>query len=128
MYWKKEKEPPTEVKFLPDMSRAILRQDGAPAHHDRKTQDWCPESFPGFWEKGTWSGKSSGPVPDRKSLGDRQRRAQQAVAGQLGELGACPIPERTNAMAECKHGSLEGVGGLKTSEAYHSKADALVIS
>ena len=26
------------------------------------------------------------------------------------------------------HGSLEGVGGLKTSEAYHSKADALVIS
>ena len=27
-----------------------------------------------------------------------------------------------------EHGSLEGVGGLKTSEAYHSKADALVIS
>ena len=26
------------------------------------------------------------------------------------------------------HGSLEGVGGLKTSEAYHSKADALVIT
>ena len=26
-----------------------------------------------------------------------------------------------------RHGSLEGVGGLKTSEAYHSKADALVI-
>ena len=26
-----------------------------------------------------------------------------------------------------QHGSLEGVGGLKTSEAYHSKADALVI-
>ena len=26
------------------------------------------------------------------------------------------------------HGSLEGVGGLKTNEAYHSKADALVIS
>ena len=25
------------------------------------------------------------------------------------------------------HGSLEGVGGLKTNEAYHSKADALVI-
>ena len=25
------------------------------------------------------------------------------------------------------HGSLEGVGELKTSEAYHSKADALVI-
>ena len=26
-----------------------------------------------------------------------------------------------------RHGSLEGVGGLKTNEAYHSKADALVI-
>ena len=25
------------------------------------------------------------------------------------------------------HGSLEGVGGLKTNEVYHSKADALVI-
>ena len=25
------------------------------------------------------------------------------------------------------HGSLEGVGGLKTNEAYHTKADALVI-
>ena len=25
------------------------------------------------------------------------------------------------------HGSLEGIGGLKTNEAYHSKADALVI-
>ena len=24
------------------------------------------------------------------------------------------------------HGSLEGVGGLKTNEAYHSKADALL--
>ena len=26
-----------------------------------------------------------------------------------------------------KHGSSEGVGGLKTNEAYHSKADALLI-
>ena len=26
-----------------------------------------------------------------------------------------------------RHGSLEGVGGLKTNEAYHSKAEALVI-
>ena len=29
---------------------------------------------------------------------------------------------------EIRLGSLEGVGVLKTSEAYHSKADALVIS
>ena len=26
------------------------------------------------------------------------------------------------------HGSLEGVGGVRTSEEYHSKADTLVIS
>ena len=32
-------------------------------------------------------------------------------------------------LCECEryHGSLEGVGGLKTNEAYYSKADALVI-
>ena len=30
-------------------------------------------------------------------------------------------------MLPSSHGSLEGVGGLKTNEAYHSKADALVI-
>ena len=61
MQWKRENEPPTEVKLLPDMSRAILRQDGAPAHHGRKTQpqDWCPASFPDFWGKRTWPGNSS---------------------------------------------------------------------
>ena len=39
------------------------------------------------------------------------------VAGRLS-----PTPSRPR-----WHGSLEGVGGLKTNEAYHSKADALVI-
>ena len=29
--------------------------------------------------------------------------------------------------ARARHGSLEGVGGLKTNEAYHPKADALLI-
>ena len=32
-----------------------------------------------------------------------------------------------NVRRERYHGSLEGVGGLKTNEAYYSKADALVI-
>ena len=32
-----------------------------------------------------------------------------------------------NGEGERRHGSLEGVGGLKTNEAYHSKADALLI-
>ena len=37
-----------------------------------------------------------------------------------------PLP-RGSGGAVRRHGSLEGVGGLKTNEAYHSKADALLI-
>ena len=43
--------------------------------------------------------QQSGPVPDRKSLEDRQGRAQQSLVGQLGED---PVPERTSAIAECQ--------------------------
>ena len=35
--------------------------------------------------------------------------------------------DRSSAAVLTAHGSLEGVGGLKTNEAYHSKADALLI-
>ena len=35
--------------------------------------------------------------------------------------------ETPNGIKPSMHGSLEGVGGLKTNEAYHSKADALLI-
>ena len=58
MQWKKDIESSTKVKLLPDMSRAIFQQDGAPAHPARKTQDWCNANFLGFWEKGTLSGNS----------------------------------------------------------------------
>lgn len=58
MQRRKENGPPTSVKLLPEMFRAIFQQDGAPAHHARKTQDWCRGNFPGFWEKGTWPGNS----------------------------------------------------------------------
>ena len=36
---KKENGLPTKVKLLPEMLRMIFQQDGAPAHHARKTQD-----------------------------------------------------------------------------------------
>ena len=41
-----------------------------------------------------------------------------------GQLPVSRVPAQT---AAAEHGSLEGVGGLKTNEAYHSKADALLI-
>ena len=39
----------------------------------------------------------------------------------IGDLRSCQFRDLPI------HGSLEGVGGLKTNEAYHSKADALLI-
>ena len=58
MQRKKGNGPPSKVKLMLDMSKAIFQQDGAPAHHARKTQDWCRGNFPGFWEKGRWYGNS----------------------------------------------------------------------
>ena len=47
-----------ERKMMPDMSKAIFMQDGAPAHTARRTQDWCRQNLPGFWEKQKWPGNS----------------------------------------------------------------------
>ena len=55
---KEKKGPPTEAKLLPNMSRAIFQQDGAPAHRARKTQEWCRSHFPAFWDKDEWPGNS----------------------------------------------------------------------
>lgn len=55
---KENKGPPTEAKLLPNMSRAIFQQDGAPAHRARKAQEWCRSHFPAFWEKDEWPGNS----------------------------------------------------------------------
>ena len=54
----KENGPPTKVKLLQEMSRAIFQQYSAPAHHARKTQDWCRGNFPGFWKKSKCPGNS----------------------------------------------------------------------
>jgi hypothetical protein len=32
----------------------IWQQDGAPAHTSKKTQDWCRDNLPFFWEKEVW--------------------------------------------------------------------------
>ena len=32
----------------------IWQQDGAPAHNSNKTQQWCRENLPFFWEKEVW--------------------------------------------------------------------------
>ena len=49
-------------------------------------------------------------------------------SGNYTALPRRPRPYRAaSAASTSAHGSLEGVGGLKTNEAYHSKADALLI-
>ena len=55
---KQKKGAPTEVKLLPNMSKAIFQQDGAPAHGAKMTQEWCRSHFPAFWEKKEWPGNS----------------------------------------------------------------------
>ena len=38
--------------LLPNISRAIFMQDGAPAHTASRTQEWCRNNMPDFWAKG----------------------------------------------------------------------------
>ena len=45
-------------KMLPDMSKVIFQQDGAPAHTAKKAQEWCNNNLDEFWAKGTWPGNS----------------------------------------------------------------------
>ena len=32
----------------------VFQQDGAPSHTSKKTQKWCQDHFPGFWNKEVW--------------------------------------------------------------------------
>ncbi|KAI6648344.1 hypothetical protein LOD99_12153 [Oopsacas minuta] len=45
-------------KMLPNMSKYIFQQDGAPAHSAKRTQDWCKENLKYFWGKGEWLANS----------------------------------------------------------------------
>jgi transposase len=47
-----------ERKLIPDMSKMIFQQDGAPAHHAKISQEWCEKNLVSFWGKGTWPGNS----------------------------------------------------------------------
>ncbi|KAI6660227.1 hypothetical protein LOD99_10463 [Oopsacas minuta] len=47
-----------EKKMLPDMSKAIFQQDGAPAHTSKKCQEWLKNNVCKFWEKGIWLANS----------------------------------------------------------------------
>ena len=45
-------------KMMPNISNLIYQQDGAPAHHSRKSQQWLENNLPSFWEKRIWPGNS----------------------------------------------------------------------
>ncbi|KAI6649840.1 hypothetical protein LOD99_6390 [Oopsacas minuta] len=45
-------------KLLPDMSRYIFQQHGAPAHTAKRAQEWCNTNLVEFWHKSQWPGNS----------------------------------------------------------------------
>ena len=58
-YKRKRKTGSTiQRKMVHNMSNSIFQQDGAPAHHSKKSQEWLKNNIPSFWEKGIWPGNS----------------------------------------------------------------------
>ncbi|KAI6651316.1 hypothetical protein LOD99_5282 [Oopsacas minuta] len=47
-----------EMKMVPNMSKVVFMQDGAPAHTAKMTQGWCKENLPSYWEKSQCPGNS----------------------------------------------------------------------
>ena len=47
-----------EKKFMPDISKAIFQQDGAPCHTSKMTLDWMQKHLNSYWGKGVWPGNS----------------------------------------------------------------------
>ena len=52
--------------MVPNVSKAVFMQDGAPAHTSKKTQGWCKENLANHWEKTQWSGNTTdlNPIED----------------------------------------------------------------
>ena len=111
---------------MEDMSTAIYQQDGAPAHHARKTQDWCRSNLQGFWEKGVWPGNSPDlspienlwaivqsdldtmkPATSEKTLIRNLQEAWRRIKAETLDNLICGMPER---MPECTrvHGDYIG--------------------
>ena len=47
-----------EKILLPERSKAIFQQDGAPAHTSKKRQEWLKNNMPRFWTKDLWPANS----------------------------------------------------------------------
>ena len=43
-----------ERELLPERSKAIFQQDGAPPHTSKRSQEWLKSNMPGFWTKDIW--------------------------------------------------------------------------
>ena len=94
---KKENGPPTKVKLLPDMSRAIFRQDGAPAHLAKKTQVWCLPIFQASGRQGRC--QTTVWTCHRLKVSGRSSRKSSARAA-ARKLREDPVPDRANDMVE----------------------------
>ena len=76
-----------KCSLMTDTSRAIFMQDGTPPHTAQKTQQWCRQHLPDFWERGVWPGNS----PDLNPIENLWTIVQQEVdkmtpASSVGEL------------------------------------------
>ena len=117
MQRKKQKGSPTTVKLLPRMSDAIFQQDGAPAHNAARTQKWCRDNLPSFWEKGVWPGNSPDlspienlwaivqgeldklePATSETTLVSNLQKAWCKISAETLDNLVCGMPER---MREC---------------------------
>ena len=67
------------------------------------------------------------PAPDSAAHVSTYLSSSLLRPGVLARNPYPPLPLSACGSGHSPHGSLEGVGGLKTNEAYHSKADALLI-